>query len=101
MAFKEDFDAFLEVTDFGEEIQWNADIFNGIFDNATYQVDNGESSVPVDVQQPILLAKDEAIVGMVQGEIILRVSTGVSYTVQGFAPDGTGMTDLKLEKVAA
>jgi hypothetical protein len=98
MAFKEDFDQFLETADFGEEMQWGSKVFNAIFDNATYQIDNGESQVPVDVQQPIAHAKDADVVGLEQGDRLIRLSNGVEYLVQTFAPDGTGMTNLGLSK---
>lgn len=98
MAFKEDFDAFLSTSDFAEELEWNGSSFNGIFDNETYSVEGADSPVPVDIQQPKFLTKDAAIVGIKQGDSVLRISTSTIYIVQSLAPDGTGMTEVRLSR---
>ena len=99
MAFVEDFDQFLDLNDFAEPFEWNGNVFNGIFDNETYQVE-GEASVPVHIQQPTVLIKASDSYGMNQGDKIVRVEPNVEYRMQTFAPDGTGMMVVGLSAVS-
>lgn len=101
MAFKEDFDQFLELPDFGEPFDWNGNSFNGIFDNETYRVEGGDTVVPVDVQRPSVHLKTEDTAGMQAGDRITRVDYGILYTIETFAPDGTGMTTLGLSAASS
>ena len=99
MAFTEDFDQFLDLNDFAEPFNWNGNVFNGIFDNETYQVE-GEGSVPVHIQQPTVLIKTSDSKLMSQGDKLTRVEPNIEYRVQTFAPDGTGMTLVGLSAIS-
>ena len=66
-----------------------------IFDNEYLDVDVG-GSVAFATQQPKILARDGDISGMKEGDVI--TISNVDYTIRVVMPDGTGMTEIMLEK---
>ncbi|MCH9835900.1 hypothetical protein K0U83_09570 [bacterium] len=91
----DDLDQFLDPDDFGEAFTWNATTIYGIFDNDSYTVE-GANDAPIHIQKPTVLVKTSDIPTMAQGDSITKVRTNQTYTVQIFAPDGTGLTVLGL-----
>ena len=66
-----------------------------IFDNEYFDVDPA-GSVTFATQQPKILARDEDIVGIKEGDEITINAT--PYVIRVVMPDGTGMTEIMLEK---
>jgi hypothetical protein len=97
MAFTEDFDQFLDPADFGEAFTWSGNTIYGIFDNETYVVED-RGGVEIQIQRPSVLFKDADVVGMAEGDTVTRVLDAQAYAVRLFAPEGTGMTVIGLNK---
>lgn len=70
--------------------------FVGIFDNETVPVETG-GFVAVHQEQPRVSCKT-ADIGSIQEGDIFQIS-GVEYLVKSWVHDGTGVTDVSLEKV--
>jgi len=87
---------FLDVDEFGVTATYDgASTIQGIFDKDYIELLQGE--VGIASTGPQMLCRSSDVSGVVQGKAV--VVGGVSYTVKGIEPDGTGMTLLLLEAV--
>jgi len=87
--FAEDFAPFF--AEFGEVAVFGAQQVRGVFDTAS------ASTLDVYGTQPVFTAATASLAGVAVGAgAVIR---GVSYTVVGVEPDGTGITVLRLERV--
>jgi hypothetical protein len=99
-TFKDDLltdrDIFLDDDEFAEEFVFSRSgaTIKCIFNNAFVVVlDDVESTAPA-----IEAVKDSDITGIIHGDTLTRVSTGIVYKVTGVQPDGTGMTMVLLSQ---
>jgi hypothetical protein len=88
------------LADFGEVVIFQAPnvgskSVKGIFDNLYQDVDAG-MTVGISMQQPRLFCATSDIVGIREGATMKRGST--NYVVRVVMDDGTGMTELMLER---
>lgn len=68
---------------------------NGIFDDEDIDVNLGEGVAQI-VPQPIFTCASAHAVGITEGQAM--VIRGVSYTVQNWKDDGTGLIEIYLTK---
>lgn len=94
MAFAEDFSAFFGTSDFAVAAIIDGRPVNGIFDN-DYAAVRGELG-DVESNRPAFMCAAADVASVAYGDTA-KVS-GVSYTVRGIHPDGTGVTVLILEE---
>lgn len=95
MAVETAADRAIFLEDFGVTATWNTNSVKGIFDNV-YAAEDVGGNVAFAVTQPRFLCKTADISAMAEGDTITIES--VNYYVRIIMPDGTGMTDLALEK---
>jgi hypothetical protein len=93
-------DRLFMLSDFGVTVSYTyADAtltsFTGIFDNDYQAVDAG-GGVAFAMQQPRLTCRTSDVTGALEGDT--AVIGGVTYTVRVVMDDGTGITELTLEK---
>lgn len=69
--------------------------FSGIFDNATVPVDAG-GNVVVHQEQPRLTCRTTDLSWLSEGSVM--TIAGVEYKAQAWIEDGTGVTEVQLEK---
>lgn len=90
---------FLSVDDFGVSAIFThnrvASTISGIFDNDFVEVDAG-GGVPFAMQQPRFLARTSDVSTAVEDDTL--VISNATYKIKVVQPDGTGMTNLILEK---
>lgn len=90
---------FLDTDDFGVSATYSTGIsattIKGIFDNDFVEVDAG-GGVPFAMQQPRFLARTADVANAVEDHTLLI--SGTTYKIKVVQPDGTGMTNLILEK---
>ena len=65
-----------------------------IFRNEFYAVDEG--SVAVETTQPVITVQTSEVPNLAHGDTI--ATGGITYNVIGVRPDGTGITEIALEK---
>lgn len=102
MSFQPNLDIFFDTDYSGEEASVNGIDLVGIFDNEYVETVIG--NVPVQGVKPILRVKDSDIGTVDRGDpVILKTLNGqsvtINYRVIKPEQDGTGVTDLILEKV--
>ena len=68
---------------------------SGIFDNDFIEVDAG-GTIPFAMQQPTFLARTSDVAAAVEDDTLLIA--GTTYKIRVVQADGTGMTNLILEK---
>lgn len=88
-------DRAILLADFGVTVTWGLNTFTAIFDNM-YTAEDLGGSVAIAMTQPKLLCRTADINGMAEGDSITVES--VNYYVRVIMPDGTGMSELMLEK---
>jgi hypothetical protein len=90
---------FLSVDDFGVSATFTRGVtvrtISGIFDNDFVEVDAG-GVIPFAMQQPRFLARTSDVSAAVEDDTL--VISGTTYKIKVVQPDGTGMTNLILEK---
>jgi hypothetical protein len=90
---------FVSVDDFGVSAIFTrgstTKTISGIFDNEFIEVDAG-GGVPFAMQQPKFMVRSSDVVGVVEDDTL--VISSVTYKIKVVQPDGTGMTNLILEK---
>lgn len=72
----------------------SASAINLIFRNEFFAVDEG--SLTVETVQPVVTVQTSAVPSVAHGDTI--ATGGVTYNVIGIRPDGTGVTEIALEK---
>lgn len=89
---------FVSVNDWGVSATFThgatTTTISGIFDNDFVEVDTG--GVPFAMQQPRFLTQSTAVSTAVENDTL--VISGTTYKIKVIQPDGTGMTNLVLEK---
>jgi hypothetical protein len=90
---------FLSANDFGTSVTFTrgatVTTISGIFDNDFIEVDAG-GGVPFAMQQPRFLARTADVASAVEDDTLLI--SGTTYKIKVVQHDGTGMTNLILEK---
>lgn len=91
---------FVNVDDFGVSatitpVGGQASVVSGIFDNDFIEVDTG-GNVGFALLQPRFLCRTANVSSVTEDATL--VTGGVTYKVKVVKPDGTGMTELILEK---
>jgi len=101
MAVESDADRaiFLSADDFGVSVTFTrgatVTTIQGIFDNDFIEVDAG-GGVPFAMQQPRFLARTLDVANAVEDDTL--AISGTTYKIKVVQHDGTGMTNLILEK---
>ncbi len=100
MAVETDVERAIMLADFGESVTYtpsggSASTITGIFDREYQAVDTG-GEVAFAVEQPRLAVKTSDVANAAEGDSV--VISGVNYIVRVVMNDGTGLTDLALEK---
>ena len=100
MAVETANDRFYMLQDFGVTVSYTylddtTTTFTGIFDNDYQAVDAG-GGIAFAMQQPRVTCRTAEVVNADEGDT--AVIEGVTYTVRVVMSDGTGITELTLEK---
>lgn len=100
MAVETDIERAIMLADFGVSVSYtpsggSASTITGIFDNQYQAVETG-GEVAFAIEQPKLAVKTSDVSTAAEGDTV--VVSGVTYKVTVVMNDGTGMTDLALEK---
>jgi len=100
MAVETDALRSIMLADFGVSVTYtpsggSASTITGIFDHE-YQAVQGGGEVAFAVEQPKVLVRTSDVSSAAEGDTV--VIAGVTYTVTVVMIDGTGFTDLALEK---
>ena len=77
-------------------VTYDGGLISGIFDNETVPIDAG-GYAQVHQEQPRLTVSTSDIPNIGEGEVM--VISGVSFAVRAWVHDGTGVTEIQLEKV--
>ena len=93
-------DRLILLADFGQNVTYtvqggSAATIRAIFDNQFIQVDSG-GSVGFAIQQPKLTCRTEDVPNCTEGDSF--VVSGATYISRIVQDDGTGMTEIVLEK---
>lgn len=87
---------FFETEGFGVAVTINAVTFNAIKDQAFQEIDLGSAGMAG--TRPLFLARDEDIVASSAAVDDTVTIASVNYTIVELEPDGTGMTNVILDK---
>ncbi len=90
-----DLATILNVNEFATAVTYDGGTINGIFDNETVPVDAG-GFAQVHQEQPRLTVRTSDVPSIGEGEVM--VISGVTYAVRAWIHDGTGVTEIQLEK---
>jgi hypothetical protein len=86
---------FVGINDFGTSATYKAGTISGIFDNDFVEVDAG-GGVPFAMQQPRFLCRTADVTTAVEDDTLVIAT--VTYKIKVRQDDGTGMTNLILER---
>jgi hypothetical protein len=100
MAVETDIERAIMLADFGQNVTYtvqggSAATIKAIFDNQFIEVDSG-GSVGFAIQQPKLTCRTSDVVNCTEGDTF--VISGTTYLSRIVQDDGTGMTEIVLEK---
>jgi hypothetical protein len=100
MAVETAADRLVMLTDFGQSVTYTVQggspaTITAIFDNQFIEVDSG-GTVGFAIQQPKLTCRTADVVNCTEGDTF--VVSGVTYLSRVVQDDGTGMTEIVLEK---
>jgi hypothetical protein len=100
MAVETAADRLVMLTDFGQSVTYTIQggspaTITAIFDNQFIEVDSG-GTVGFAIQQPKLTCRTSDVVNCTEGDTF--VVSGVTYLSRVVQDDGTGMTEIVLEK---
>lgn len=100
MAVESAADRLVFLADFGQSVTYtvqggSAATITAIFDNQFIEVDSG-GTVGFAVQQPRLTCRTQDVVNCTEGDMF--IISGVTYLSRIVQDDGTGMTEIVLEK---
>jgi hypothetical protein len=100
MAVETAADRLVMLTDFGQSVTYTVQggspaTITAIFDNQFIEVDSG-GTVGFAIQQPKLTCRTSDVVNCTEGDTF--VVSGVTYLSRVVQDDGTGMTEIVLEK---
>lgn len=92
-------DRLILLNDFGFDVTYThngqSSVIKGILDNEFEEVELG-GSVPFAVQRPRLHCRTSDVSDAVNGDT-MQIE-GITYYIRVVMPDGTGMTEIQLEK---
>lgn len=86
----------LDVDEFATQVTYDGSTILAIFDKETVPVDAG-GSVEVHQADPKLTCKTADVPSLAEGDAL--TINGVSYRAVSWIHDGTGITEIELEKV--
>jgi hypothetical protein len=86
----------LDVDEFATQVTYGGSTILAIFDKETVPVDAG-GSVEVHQADPKLTCKTADVPSLTEGDAM--TINGVPYRAMSWVHDGTGMTEIELEKV--
>ena len=86
--------AFLDDRDFGAVATWQGTQVKGLLDKP-YQA-AFEGTAPLEAARPVFTCRESDVSGVAHGQSL--TVGGVSYTIRGVQPDGTGLILLVLEE---
>lgn len=89
-----DLDIFLNNEEFAIEVTYNLTTFNGIYDNAF--IDDQQGGIQAETLDPQIMVKTSDVSGLTHGETMTVNS--VAYKVREIQPDGTGLTRILLTR---
>lgn len=92
--FTEDLTEFFDTDELAVTATYAGVSWPGILENEYYEV---PGEIGVESSQPLFLCAAADVPTGIRGKTI--TVSGISYTVRGLRPDGTGITILVLEKV--
>lgn len=91
-----DLATIMSLDEFASSVGYNGGNISAIFDNETVPVDAG-GFAQVHQEQPRLTVRTVDVPSIGEGEVV--VVSGVDYAVRAWIHDGTGVTEIRLEKV--
>lgn len=95
LPFATDLATIMNVDEFAVAVTYNGGTINGIFDNETVPVDAG-GFVPVHQEQPRLTCRTIDVPSIAEDQAM--VISGINYLIKAWVHDGTGTTEISLEK---
>lgn len=95
IPFADDLATILNVEEFAVVVTYDGGTINGIFDNETVPVDAG-GYTQVHQEQPRLTCRTSDVPSIAEGEVM--TISGQDYAVRAWIHDGTGVTEVQLEK---
>ena len=95
IPFDADLTIMLSPDEHGVNVTFEGAIIKGIFDNETVPGDAG-GIVPVHEEQPRFTCRTTDVSSIAFGNTMIINS--INYKVRAFIHDGTGVTDVQLEK---
>jgi hypothetical protein len=95
LPFAADLSTIMNVDEFAVSVSYDGGTITGIFDNETVPVDAG-GFAQVHQEQPRLTCRTTDIPSITEGQTM--VISGTTYTIRAWVHDGTGVTEVQLEK---
>ena len=95
LPFAADLSTIMNVDEFAVSVSYDGGTITGIFDNETVPVDAG-GFAQVHQEQPRLTCRTTDIPSITEGQSM--VISGTTYTIRAWVHDGTGVTEVQLEK---
>ena len=95
LPFAADLSTIMNVDEFAVSVTYDGGTITGIFDNETVPVDAG-GFAQVHQEQPRLTCRTTDIPSITEGQTM--VISGTTYTIRAWVHDGTGVTEVQLEK---
>lgn len=95
LPLNDDLVSILNVDEFAIAATYDGGTIYGIFDNETVPVDAG-GYAQVHQEQPRFLCRSIDVPDIAEGEAI--VISAVTYAIRAWIHDGTGVTQIQLEK---
>ena len=95
LPFAADLSTIMNVDEFAVSVSYDGGTITGIFDNETVPVDAG-GFAQVHQEQPRLTCCTTDIPSITEGQTM--VISGTTYTIRAWVHDGTGVTEVQLEK---
>ena len=91
-----DLSALFNTDEFAKSVTYDGGTIKGVFDNETVPVEAG-GFVQINQEQPRLMCKTADISSISEGQTM--VIDGVTYNIRAWTHDGTGVSEVQLEKV--
>jgi hypothetical protein len=91
-----DLDKILKVEELASMALYDSTLVLGVFDNEDIEVQMGDGTIRI-INQCLFTAKSEDFPDIAEGEVI--VISDVSYAIQSWSDDGTGMIEIQMEKL--
>ena len=95
LPFASDLAVIMDLNEFAASVTYDGGTISAIFDNETVPVDAG-GFAQVHQEQPRLTVRTADVPSIGEGEVM--VIAGVTYAIRAWIHDGTGVTEIRLEK---